>query len=401
MPILKDASLIGPSIINGLGTFTKKPPLELVGGVNGLTPGSFQVNGDMYGRGGYYQEGADGEPTVVLLRDINNSFFNASRFREFYDFKNGPYVPTYPIVDLDGTIANIHSIHTIDKRIWVTGISTTFTFRSVIIGKDFNGTLVSNSSWANLTIGASIRTYLIRKAKDADALYCLSLDGFNDMRVMTRSNSAALSTPFTLVPGAVGYTSGVPTAYGVSTDGQSQFMSYGTTSEIHSINGGANWTSINTGISNTKEFVYCKAFNRWVTTGGGVTKYTDNGHVATPTWVSSTQRGSSSAIPVTFTHIERIDPDGRYLLGVAGTCPIYTYISEDGGGSWAFSESLLPDNYNTDYQTNQAQTVLVNTGTNILLYMGALISVSTPEDDPEWNWDNCYFKSGLIGSLII
>lgn len=380
-----------PVLINSAGSFKLANRIQIADDVNG---NPYYVTPDIAGRGASYLEDSDGAETCVILR--NNTHIHQSE----------DHVPSRFLAGKQSALtglgtgfsnATIKTVQNLDGLFWVLG--TNSLGGGFVHSKPNGNVLLATTGWTAYDADspwptASEASFMRRD--DAGNLYCLmhqttSPFSFGVMRKL------AGASDFVNITTSPIQNSASATAYNISSDGLVHMMAYGTTAEARSVDGGVTWTSTSIGIDGANEIVYSPFYNTWVASAisgasnPGCRYSTNNGF----SWTDSKIRGSSTGDTVLtrFSHIEKLDPEGRYLLAVRNYEPIRTYLSEDGGRSWTFMQGLHVPNYSTPPEL--FRTVLINTGNKILLYMGADIG-----GFPAWNFDNSMYTSDLIGLSV-
>jgi hypothetical protein len=230
---------------------------------------------------------------------------------------------------------------------------------------------------------------------DNNSLHFLLHNGTSpyNFAVMTKTSGG---TNFTNVTTSGINNSSQATAYQISNDGLVHMMAYGN-SEARSLDGGITWSTMSVGIDGVSDIAYSPKNNTWVMTAPtgasnpGCRYSLNSGGTWSDSRILGTTTGDTTV--TRFTHIEKIDPEGQYLIALRGTNPIRTYLSEDGGKTWLFSQALRVPHYGTAPEF--ARSVLINTGNRILVYMGSSVGGM-----PAWNHDNSMYASGLTGMSL-
>ncbi len=343
MPYFNEVTARHPVLINSIGNFRYANRIRLQEAEEAAvinTP--MYLTPDLAGRGASYAEDSDVAETAVLLR--NNEELHQSDDQHISSF------PTSKVIPLTGfgtgfTGDTINTIHNIAGNFWILG--TNSLGGSLIHSKANGNVLNSASNWVAYdgditSLPNSTASFLRRD--DEGNLYCLvrqTVSPFS-IGVFKKVGGGSVFTGIT----TSGVTSSTDvTAYNVSNDGLTHMMAYGN-SEARSTDGGVTWTTTNAGVDGVNDIAYSGKYNTWIMTAitgasnPGCRISLNNGG----SWSDSRLRGSTAGDTTLtrFSHIERIDQEGRYLLAVRGYNPVRTYVSEDGGKPGRSCKASMP-----------------------------------------------------------
>lgn len=380
MPILNQALPRKPSPLGGTD-FRLQRVLNANVDPNNQLPGVCSAMGGLIDKRGIVYEGtAQRIPVALLTRQGTHIIQSSPR-----DFGTLEYCF---VMNISATVY-ILTMDCIDNVWWGAGyLDDGASIIPVIFANPYGndplgGTgFVDRSGEADAVYGFG-RCAFIRKARDTGYLYYTVQESGPNMQIM---RGTVYSSPFasvTTTPLNMGgqYVAG----FDVSSDGQTQVVVGNTGSIYRSGNAGASWSFIGSP-NNAGPVVYSKAWKRWFSAGLTGPMYSTD--ASATSWAQSTIDSQSVASTTQFTMVEKLDPDGYYLLAVNGYAPALTYISEDGGKKWYAAQQLLTPYYDTSAAPTNKVLALANSGKQILLYQG-----STAAD---WNGDNGLFVSGLI-----
>jgi hypothetical protein len=294
----------------------------------------------------------------------------------------------FPDTDIT-TFFFTHQLTTIDNYLWVSGGNGVGVPLFMALPQGVNipsgpsGLWVDRSATYPYAGNGYQGQMLIRKAATEGALYvAFAAGGLANKAGCFRaaSTNTAISTGFTEQTNVgTRFASTTLGGYGVSDDGQVQLMS--TDQGVYrSTNAGVTWTVAITGLDTVIdhcEFRHVPAFGAgcWVmcnntpgASGKGVWFTSNNA----ANWTRASLLGTNTQ-PTSFylDNIERLDSQGRVLVGFAGLAPCKVYISLNGGTKWAFVTSLIPPYYDMDVNPEALSTtpavICINDGNRLTL----------------------------------
>lgn len=394
MPYFNDVYARHPVLINSIGNFRYSNRIRLQDFEEAaVISNPIYLIPDSAGRGASYAEDVDVAETAVLLRTSN--YLHQSDDQQQSTFS------TDKLMALTGlgtgfTCTSVNTIHNIAGNFWILGTNN---LGGAFVHSKANGNILNvGSNWVAYdgdftSLPASTASFLRRD--DDNNLYCLVRQTGSPFAIGVFKKLSG-ATEFLGITSSGITSSATITAYNISNDGLVHMMAYGN-SEARSLDGGVTWTTTSSGLDGVNDIAYSDQYNTWLMTA--VTGASNPGCRISlnsgGSWADARVRGSTAGDTslTRFSHIERIDPEGRYLLAIRGTNPIRTYVSEDGGKTWTFMQALSVPNYGNPAEF--ASTILVNTGSKILLYMGVRNG-----GFPAWNYDNAMYTSGIIGFAL-
>lgn len=401
MPEFNEVVVKKPVFLSGGGLFTfasqvSSTPVTLTSPSGAV--GDYQICGDISRRGITWTQkdfaSSFGASLVFLSRDR----YFVSTGPDFLDQFGLEFDLASPTI-----VGNRATYHVIDNNFWILGDN----FSPLVLAKTDGTALTNSGGWIDRSgdlSGIVGTAYFMRKAADAGFLYYIVQNTFTGglPYLIYRGTSPSIAfTSITSVPASPGTTSKV-VAYDVSPDGQFHIFANDVGTTYRSIDGGVTFSTSTPGISPI-EITYSPAFKRWsACSSGGTVRYSENngGSWSVPTRVDThpANAGSFQTFSTTY-HIEKIDPDGRYLIMTSSYAPIRIHISQDGGKSWTFLQEMIPPYYDITQiprsgATTTAQLALVRTPTSILLYQGTTGNVEEPPYN--WNFDNGMFTTGPL-----
>jgi hypothetical protein len=403
MPEFNEVIVHKPVFFSGGGLFAFSSTVNPTVSTN--DPGNYAIHGDLSRRGvAYTQKDFIGSFGVSIVYLSRQRFFVSGGPDTNEQFSAEFNLATPALV------SGRKTYHVIDGIFWILGDNGT----SPLIYAKADGTgLTVSSGWVDRSGDTGVifgSSFFMRKASTAGFLYYITqnLGGggspYSIMRGVASTAPGVAFTNVTTVPGTPGSQSDV-VAYDVSSDGTTHIFANDLGNTYRSQDGGNSFALISPGI-NPNEIVYSPFYNRWVMcSSSGTVRYSDSNGIAwsVPTRIDTNPKNSGSFQAfATAYHIEKIDPDGRYLIMVSSYAPIRIHISEDGGGTWTFLQQMMSPSYDITQiprsgATTTAQLALVRTATELLLYQGGTFNTDEPYN---WNFDNAMFTSGPMSFPI-
>lgn len=373
----------------------------------------YNVGGDIARRGFFYNPTGAGsaDPQVWLCRAAGR-FFLRTNPNQFNSFNGNTETQLGPLIGAQ-ELKTVTTAQNVDGKIWVMG--NDFTGSQFVWV--FNGASGLNNfptGWTNRSAdltSTSIPGFL-RKATTTSFYYYIAQTslGGNPVVVMRAPIATAISGGFTNITtvGAGTGTTSTPKAYDISPDGAKQMLGLADGTTWRSLNGGVNWTQTTSSLGGSAvDIVYSSHFKRWcMAPKQGQLRYSDDDGTS---WANVFQTGAGGTpavlvpiFPNHLSHLEKLDPEGRYILMVTGYAPITCRLSVDGGRSFGIIATLTPPHYDANEMPNNLTAsdvvpavALVNTGSQILLYQGVTVGTDMNPNpvSVNWNFDNSMWSS--------
>lgn len=380
MPHFKSLSLFNPIILQSASSFTR---VSEINPVLSTAFGHAAVQGDLTGRGACHFH--SNNLKTVLLRGTASlpcpNITQAEGFTEFADdFVPGP-APNF---------AGIRCLKTIDGHLWLLGFDIAANGKVLAIpeGSDLTAPgSYTNRSGDLAVVGTDV--FFIVKAADTGYLYYIIRYPSGVFGVMRGTGPASVFSDVCTTPIVIG----VPSAYCVNDSGSVQML-FASTGAYRSLDGGVTWAPLAVPLApSVTEVTYSKKYNRWCISNEALNVvYTSTNNGDSWTLSQWATVGGNFNARTRITHLERLDVEGRYILAVSGFRTIYpaiyTYLSEDGGGSWVMSQVLRVPNYDPAFLPSGSTIVLVNSGSRVFLYQG--------NTEALWNYDNSAFVTPIL-----